>query len=39
MQLFILRSQLTLRKVDFRDMVNTAAQDKGYELNGLTGVD
>jgi hypothetical protein len=39
MQLLILRSQLSLRKVDLRDLVNTASQERGYDIKSLTGLD
>lgn len=39
MQLLIMRAQLTLRKVDLRDMVTRNAEERGYELNSLTGFD
>jgi hypothetical protein len=39
MQLLIIRSQLSLRKTDLRDMFNKAAEEKGYELNNITGLD
>lgn len=39
MQLLIIRSQLTLRKTDLRDMFFKVAVDKGYDLSNIASLD